>query len=191
MLLYKPQPWRSADSISVATTMVDMLDTHWNVKVERERIRATLNNPQLEAELYPVGSWRDHPPTGDAIDWSKPDPARTQTDEDNETARAAPQALKPRSLLLAFTTAKAVPLQSQPVLAGVSALEAELGLPDCGGCVPGSNNWVISGKHTASGLPLLANDMHLPIQVPNIWFMAELEAPGFHVEGVTLPVYRG
>ncbi len=179
MLLYKPQPWTGADSISVATTMVDMLDTHWDVKVERERIRAALNNPQLEAELYPVGSWRDHPPTGDGIDWSKPDPARIQTDEDNETARGGPAG------------AEAVPLQSQPVLAGARALEAQLGLPDCGDCVPGSNNWVISGKHTASGLPLLANDMHLPIDVPNIWFMAELEAPGIHVEGVTLPGIPG
>lgn len=64
---------------------------------------------------------------------------------------------------------------------------AELGLPDCSDCAAGSNNWVISGKHTASGKPLLANDMHLPIDVPNIWFMAGLEAPGIHVEGVTLP----
>ena len=34
----------------------------------------------------------------------------------------------------------------------------------------GSNNWVVSGKRTASGKPLLANDMHLAIQMPSIWY---------------------
>ena len=52
---------------------------------------------------------------------------------------------------------------------------------------PGSNNWVISGKHTASGKPLLSNDMHLSLTEPNIWYMADLRAPGFHAAGVTLP----
>ena len=175
MLLYKPRPWSGADSLSIPTMMIDMLDTHWDVKVERERIRARLNNPRLEAELYPVGSWRDHPPTGNVIDWSKPDPARTEIPQDSETASATPS----------------VKDNDQPVLAGMRALEAELGLPGCGSCAAGSNNWVISGKHTASGLPLLSNDMHLPIQVPRIWFMAELKAPGYHVEGVTLPGVPG
>lgn len=53
--------------------------------------------------------------------------------------------------------------------------------------VPGSNNWVVSGAHTASGKPLLSNDMHLPHQIPNVWYEAHLEAPGINVTGVTLP----
>ena len=57
----------------------------------------------------------------------------------------------------------------------------------CADCIPGSNNWVISGTHTASGKPLLSNDMHLSLTVPNIWYMADLRAPGFHAAGVTLP----
>ncbi len=52
---------------------------------------------------------------------------------------------------------------------------------------PGSNNWVVSGAHTVSGRPLLANDMHLPHQVPNIWYEAHLAANDFDVAGVTLP----
>ena len=50
-----------------------------------------------------------------------------------------------------------------------------------------SNNWVVSGQHTASGKPMLSNDMHLGLMVPNIWYMADLSAPGFHAAGVTLP----
>jgi len=34
----------------------------------------------------------------------------------------------------------------------------------------GSNNWVIAGSHTTTGKPLLANDMHLGIQMPSIWY---------------------
>lgn len=51
----------------------------------------------------------------------------------------------------------------------------------------GSNNWVVSGKHTASGAPLLANDMHLPLDMPTIWYMVHIVAPGLNVAGVSLP----
>ena len=47
----------------------------------------------------------------------------------------------------------------------------------------GSNNWVVSGDHTATGMPLLANDMHLSIQMPSIWYEIGLHAPGWDVSG--------
>ncbi|MGH9556380.1 MAG: penicillin acylase family protein, partial [Terriglobales bacterium] len=53
--------------------------------------------------------------------------------------------------------------------------------------VPGSNNWVVSGAHTVMGKPLLSNDMHLPHQVPNIWYETHLTAGDYEVAGVTLP----
>ncbi len=51
----------------------------------------------------------------------------------------------------------------------------------------GSNNWVVSGAHTRSGKPLLANDPHLGLQAPALWYMAHLQAPGLDVAGATLP----
>src|SRR5690606_31315407 len=47
----------------------------------------------------------------------------------------------------------------------------------------GSNNWVVSGEHTESGQPLLANDPHLGIQMPSIWYEAGLHMPGMDVVG--------
>ncbi len=47
----------------------------------------------------------------------------------------------------------------------------------------GSNNWAISGDHTDTGLPLLANDPHLGIQMPSIWYQVGLHAPGYNVQG--------
>jgi penicillin amidase len=51
----------------------------------------------------------------------------------------------------------------------------------------GSNNWVVSGAHTASGKPLLANDPHLDHSIPSVWYMIHLKAPGLDVSGVSLP----
>ena len=264
LLHYQPQPWSGVDSVSVGLSMVETLDTHWPTKLSRERIAAKLNNPRLEADLYPVGSWRDHPPTGQVLDLSKPQPAAAPAkgdDDDDEdepsTATAAPASgsvstvalkghgfrpvalkghgfsraanepqndegfsprrnaqdrneipsgakahgsfvrgvarLKPRPFKTDLTdeaSAGPDPRQnSDPLPAEVDprALLATLGLPDCDACVSGSNNWVIAGKHTASGKPLLSNDMHLSLTVPNIWYMADLAAPGFHAAGVTLP----
>jgi penicillin amidase len=52
---------------------------------------------------------------------------------------------------------------------------------------PGSNAWAISGRHTASGKPILANDPHLEFSIPSTWHQVHLQAPGLNVIGVSLP----
>ena len=52
---------------------------------------------------------------------------------------------------------------------------------------PGSNAWAVSGAHTASGKPLLANDPHLEFGAPSTWYQVHLQAPGLNVTGVSLP----
>lgn len=61
--------------------------------------------------------------------------------------------------------------------------------PDAEGL--GSNNWVVSGARTASGKPLLANDPHLGLSAPPVWYFAQLSAPGLDVIGGTLPGVPG
>lgn len=51
----------------------------------------------------------------------------------------------------------------------------------------GSNNWVVGGQWSKSGKPLLANDPHLGLSVPSLWYFAHLSAPGLEVIGATLP----
>lgn len=166
LLHYHPRPWSGVDSISVGIMMVQTLDTHWDVKLSRERISQSLHNARLEADLYPVGSWRDRPPTGMETEPARPQQTSTEADDDEDDDRAQTRRETPDDL---------------------RALHALLGADRCDGCMPGSNNWVVAGAHTASGRPLLSNDMHLGLTVPNIWYMADLEAPDFHAEGVTLP----
>jgi penicillin amidase len=173
LLHYRPQPWSGADSLSIGMMMVQMLDTHWYAKLARERIAADLHNPKLESELYPVGSWRDHPPTGILLDLSQPHaepPPSSEDDEEDDRSQASN-----------------AHVAAPPGHEDLRALHALLGLPACTGCTPGSNNWVIGGQHTASGKPILSNDMHLALSEPNIWYMADLHAPGYHAAGVTLP----
>jgi penicillin G amidase len=53
----------------------------------------------------------------------------------------------------------------------------------------GSNNWVVAGSHSTSGKPLLANDPHLGLGAPAIWYFARLQskASGMDVTGASLP----
>jgi len=53
--------------------------------------------------------------------------------------------------------------------------------------VQASNNWVLSGNRTESGKPLLANDPHLEITLPPIWFEIHLNCPTINVVGVSIP----
>jgi len=55
----------------------------------------------------------------------------------------------------------------------------------------GSNSWVVSGNRTATGKPLLANDPHLVLQCPSIWYEVHLNAPGIDCYGVCLPGIPG
>ncbi|MEQ1884202.1 MAG: penicillin acylase family protein [Bryobacteraceae bacterium] len=54
------------------------------------------------------------------------------------------------------------------------------------GVAPGSNAWVVSGAHSATGKPILSNDPHLEFSLPSPWYLVHLEAPGLNVTGATI-----
>jgi penicillin amidase len=51
----------------------------------------------------------------------------------------------------------------------------------------GSNNWVVAGSRSANGYPILANDPHLELSYPSIWYQVQMTAPGVNVYGVSIP----
>lgn len=51
----------------------------------------------------------------------------------------------------------------------------------------GSNNWAISGKKSVTGKPILANDPHLGLNLPSIWFVMQLSTPNYNAFGATIP----
>lgn len=52
---------------------------------------------------------------------------------------------------------------------------------------PGSNNWALGPSRSAEGVPLVANDLHLPMKLPAMWYQAHFRAPDYEVMGMTLP----
>ena len=55
----------------------------------------------------------------------------------------------------------------------------------------GSNNWVLTGDHTHSGYPMMANDPHRTQSTPSLRYMAHLVAPGWNVIGGGEPEIPG
>jgi penicillin amidase len=164
LLKYTPRPWTVTDSLLVGARMVQDLN-HYSYRraLTREKILARLG-PQLTADLYVNSSWRDRPPTEIRRSMEQEIPAAGNDDEEDDEEEGAPT------------------VKTTQLLSALSAGEGDL-------FRPGSNNWVVSGQHTVTGKPLLANDMHLEHQMPNLWFEAHLRTKSgdFDVAGVTLP----
>jgi penicillin amidase len=166
ILRYQPAPWTPRDSLLVGLSMFQDLTNAFPQKLNREALSAKLP-PELLSDLYPVGSWRDHPPMQPAIDLTNPTTEIIEIPLDESQSKLTQPT--PTSDLL--------------------AVEKVLSASRCEGCTAGSNNWAVSGTHTATGKPLLSNDMHLNHSVPGIWYEAGLQSGDFHVTGVTLPGY--
>jgi penicillin amidase len=172
LLHYAPKPWSPRDSLLVALVMSQDRSTSFPQKLNRETLSAHLPAALLQ-DLYPVGSWRDRPPSKTALDLTAPTDSVEQIPLDKtQTARLESPSATPHDLLATFTAL-------QP--------------GGCMGCRAGSNNWAVSGAHTASGAPLISNDMHLGLTLPDIWYEASLHAnttPAgtvLDVAGFTLP----
>ncbi len=203
LLGYQPAPWTPRDTIAVGLVLFQDLTTSFPQKLNREALAAKLP-PELIADLYPTSSWRDHPPSQPVIDLTAPqeeipdiplDESQTKLTKPEIPKNPGAPFMQSHRMSGSFAqSANRRPQSShQPTASTQDLLALEQSLKDtfCEECVPGSNNWVVSGAHTATGKPLLSNDMHLSHSVPGIWYQADLEAPSptgeFHVTGVSLP----
>jgi penicillin amidase len=180
LLGYKPSVWTPHDSLLVELSMFQDLTTGFPEKLGRESLAAHLS-PDLIADLYPVGSWRDHPPGQPIPDITAPQPEFQDIPLDESQSKLRRPVTEPGT--------------STTSAADLRALEHTLALfhTPCNSCIDGSNAWAVSGSRTASGKPMLSNDMHLSLAAPSLWYEADLEAANpaplaaFHAAGVTLP----
>ena len=161
---YHPQPWRDVDSVAVALNLATSLSESWESDLMREHIAAKLG-PDLLPDVFPDHSALDVPVA------EVPPSVR---------ARA-----KTNSADLLFNGLDPGGRQESNVDGRLFQSEAVNRQLSAAGV--GSNNWVVSGAHTKSGKPLLANDPHLSHSVPSVWYMIHLKAPGLNVTGVSLP----
>lgn len=166
ILKYKPRAWTAADSVVIGLLMHESLSTTWQADVMRAGM-ASLPAAQRDALL---------------TEYSKLDTPVVGSDNVKAKASAMKAAVTPKVSDEIVKLAMADEEMRQR-----SADRVGFGAED----LAASNNWVVSGKRTASGKPLLANDPHLAPSVPSIWYLIHLSAPGVRVAGVTIPGVNG
>ncbi|BAB75623.1 all3924 [Nostoc sp. PCC 7120 = FACHB-418] len=169
---YKPEPWQILHSLTWGKVMAYDLGRNFQSEIERTILLKTLTPAQVE-ELFP------------------PYPANLPVILPDLQAQALPEKQ------LITTVIKEVG-EIAPVLESIKkpmvALEKLIGHTGVG---IGSNNWVISGERTATGKPILANDPHLAVQMPSIWYEVALhcikqtdDCP-YNVSGFSFPGMLG
>ena len=157
----KPGHWSPTDSVAWMLMMAYDLGGNWHKELQRLELSQYLSTKQV---------WEVTPPNEPGEPVSNVDFSKLYRDLKVFHPTPGPAEAKPQNL-------PATELSQWDRLGGNDGI--------------GSNNWALSGKLSATGKPLLANDPHLGLSAPAIWYFAHLEAPGINVIGATLPGIPG
>ena len=187
LLHYEPKPWQPSDTLAISGYMYRTLSDTWERELNRAKVTERAGTDRAK-DLFSAEAAMDHFVVGDpkVIDDGSERSAADSDDEDDDDMQ--PDTVLKAGLGTAYggdLTPESAPdiisalSQSVQEFLQQSKNEIRQGL--------GSNNWVVSGAHTATGKPLLANDTHLELSIPSIWYEIHLTAPGWNVKGFTLP----
>ncbi|MBK9439546.1 MAG: penicillin acylase family protein [Chloracidobacterium sp.] len=163
-LQYRPREWRPSDTIVIGKILSDALSTTWRYDL----IRASMQNISKDK----LADLNDPVTPYDVILFGKDTPAKKEA--------VASKPVEVSNGLLALADADDRLRSSSLERVGLYAED-----------LAASNNWVISGKRTADGKPILANDPHLAATAPGIWYLTHLSTPTMRVSGVTFPGVPG
>jgi len=170
LLGYTPRPWTPTDTYLIDLYMWKTLTSTWKSKLNRQWVTSKVG-AERAAQMFVEDSPLDHYIVGQTEAGASAKVARSLrrvtsvSPLDRQPGEAAPFASR-------------APGEAIDFLAQFEEESSE---------IIGSNNFVVSGAHTASHKPLLANDTHLALSVPCIWYLIHLTAPGWNVEGFALP----
>lgn len=157
LLGVRPEPWSAVDSIVWVKMMAWDLGGNWRNELLRMRLARTLPLSRIQEFLPPY--------PGDA-----PLPIADLKELYGGLERDAVRLAGPAGT------------HPMPDLARLLAMAPPDALEGAG-----SNNWAVDGRHSASGKPLLANDPHLGLTAPALWYFAHLHTPESNIIGATLP----
>ncbi|CAN98429.1 Penicillin amidase [Sorangium cellulosum So ce56] len=155
---YRPEPWRPEDSVLVVLGMFNALSESEDSERTQTVLTHSLPRGVMSFLLESV------------------DPYTRALLGAQDTAPPPLPAEELRALVAQRRNQRPPSSPSQRVL-GEDAGEAPIG----------SNGWAVAGQRTRDGRAILANDMHLELGVPNIWYRAELRYGEREVAGVVLP----
>lgn len=160
LLRYTPDQWTDVDTIAWQKMMAWDLQSTWEQKLKNYLVTKQLGADQVPVLLPPY-----------------PQQAPTTLSNADIQQSGLVQTNKPQHIEADVKLAK--------LLDDTASIREQLGMADVPG--KGSNNWVISGKHTITGKPILANDPHLKLNSPALWYLVDLKGPDLHVVGATIP----
>ncbi len=164
ILRVSPEAWDPVDSLAWAKMMAWDLAGNARDEIRRSRFAAAVG-PEKAAELLPIAA--SDPTILTDTEWR---PAFVAAAVSRRLAPAPAPSLAWERLDTTF---------------------ASLDPLGFGGEDLGSNSWVVAGSRTSSGRPILANDPHLGLKAPSVWYLAAIDAPGYVVTGATLPGVPG
>ncbi|WP_407569581.1 penicillin acylase family protein [Deinococcus altitudinis] len=171
LLRFRPERWTDVDSIAWSKLLAYDLGGNWDQELTGQRVVNRLGAAALSSVLppYPAGA-----------------PTILSSQELNlPTSRRPGPAAAPAGGVQGVTLPADALAQLQTQLAAA----ASLGFANVPG--KGSNDWVIGGGRTASGKPILADDPHLALSAPMLWYLADVQGPTLHAIGATLPGLPG
>ncbi|MGW7349706.1 penicillin acylase family protein [Streptomyces sp. NPDC054784] len=183
---YTPERWDPVDSVAWLKAMAWDLRGNMQDEIDRALMTSRLKPEQIE-DLYPEYPTSRNKPiveggsVNDATDEYEPGSdsagttpgggtesgAGTEPGAGTESGTGADPAADPAA-------ADAVEGAGTQLGAAADALDKVPGMLGPNGSGIGSNSWVVSGKYTVTGKPLLANDPHLAPQLPSVWYQMGL-----------------
>jgi penicillin G amidase len=165
ILQYKPEMWQASDTVVVGKVLAEALSSSWR----NDLIRASLQNLQKDKLADLTNGVTPYDVILFGKDSSVKNSKLTIKNDSSDYQAALNSADK-------FAEIR------EKSLAMVGLFAEDLAA---------SNNWVISGKRTLDGKPILANDPHLQAAAPGIWYLTSLSSPTVQTAGVTLPGVPG
>lgn len=168
VLQVAPEKWRASDSIIIGKILADALSTTWFEDLNRLNLQKNLSPEKFKALTEKVSE-------SDVILFGADSPAPMS--KKAKSGKSVGQ--KGFEIEKILSQAKLLRKKS---LERIGFFAEELAA---------SNNWVIHGKRTREGKPILANDPHLDSTAPGIWYLTYLSAPNMRVAGVVFPGVPG
>lgn len=168
ILRIRPEPWTVGAIVALEKIMAwDLADYQETLALARARHRLDDEGWEVVRPAYPED--------GLTILEDGPAVAATRPGSSVDGSASGPHGTRPP------------PAPSTALLDAARPPALAAALLEAAGSVRASNSWVLAGSRSRSGKPLLANDMHLALDVPTLWYLVVLQAPGLHVAGMSLP----
>ncbi len=170
LLRTRPEPWTAVDVLAIEKIMAWDL-TEYGISLSVAAARVALDDEAFALVRPDYPEWGTTILHEGEIVETVTRASRASAHDPGILARSLEPSLE---LSLELLASAEIPDEALPFLESVNVVKA-------------SNSWVVGGSRSRSGKPLVANDMHLGLDAPTIWYLVGLHAPGLDVVGMTLP----